>query len=161
MQTCSTPHATDTEDTPRVREQSFLTLHYRLSGPAGEVVNTFSTQAATLSLGQGALAPALEQCLLGLAEGERRVFDLPAGQVFGERDPQLLQWVTRKLLDGLGQGVVSYHLGEVVQFPAPEGSASYAGVVRELRDDGAVLFDFNHPLAGQPVRFEVQVVSVL
>ena len=28
-------------------------------------------------------------------------------------------------------------------------------------DDGAVLFDFNHPLAGQPVTFEVLVIGVL
>jgi len=34
-------------------------------------------------------------------------------------------------------------------------------VVQEVRDDGALLMDFNHPLAGQPVRFEVQLIGVL
>ena len=48
---------------------AFLTLHYRLAGPQGDVVNTFAGPPATLTLGTGSLAPALEQRLLGLAEG--------------------------------------------------------------------------------------------
>jgi FKBP-type peptidyl-prolyl cis-trans isomerase 2 len=38
---------------------------------------------------------------------------------------------------------------------------SYAGAVVQVREDGAVLFDFNHPLAGQPVTFEVKLIGVL
>jgi FKBP-type peptidyl-prolyl cis-trans isomerase SlpA len=53
-----------------------------------------------------------------------------------------------------------YAVGDVVQFPGPDGQGGYAGVVRELGDE-ALLFDFNHPLAGQPVSFEVQVIGVL
>jgi len=48
----------------------------------------------------------------------------------------------------------------VVQFPTPDGLGSYAGVVREVSDDW-VEFDFNHPLAGQPVTFEVHLIGVL
>ena len=48
----------------------------------------------------------------------------------------------------------------MVQFPTPDGQGSYAGVVREVGGDW-LLFDFNHPLAGQPVTFEVQVIGVL
>ena len=51
-------------------------------------------------------------------------------------------------------------MGDVVQFPTPDGQSSYAGVVREAHDDW-LLFDFNHPLAGQAVRFEVRVLGVL
>ena len=49
----------------------------------------------------------------------------------------------------------------MVQFPTPDGQSSYAGAVLEVGQDGAVLFDFNHPLAGQAVRFEVHVIGVL
>ena len=48
--------------------------------------------------------------------------------------------------------------------PAPDGQGQFAGVVLQLRGEGAeraVLFDFNHPLAGQPVTFEVQLIGVL
>ena len=46
-------------------------------------------------------------------------------------------------------------------FPTPDGAGKYAGAVLEVRGDGAVRFDFNHPLAGVPVTFEVQLIGVL
>ena len=146
---------------PLVCEGSFLTLHYRLAGPDGaDVVNTFNEQPATLSLGTGELAPAMEARLLGLAEGSRMTFELAPGEAFGERNPELLQRVKLALLHELGDPDASYGVGDVVQFPTPGGEASYAGVVREVGDDW-LLFDFNHPLAGQPLTFEVQLIGVL
>lgn len=141
---------------------SFLTLHYRLSDLAGQdIVNTFGGQPATLSLGTGQLSPALEQHLMGLAEGAHTTFELAPGEAFGDRQPDMLQWVARKLLNELGDPQEIYEPGQVVQFPTPDGLGTYAGAVREVRADGAVLFDFNHPLAGQAVRFEVQLIGVL
>ena len=144
-----------------VQPGSFLTLHYRLAGPDGaDVVNTFADKPATLSLGAGQLAPAIEHRLLGLVEGAHESFDLPAGAAFGDRNPDMLQRVKLSLLRELGDPDAEYHVGDVVQFPTPDGSASYAGVVRECGPDW-LLFDFNHPLAGQPVRFEVKLLGVL
>lgn len=144
-----------------VQAGSFLTLHYRLAGPDGvAVVDTFGEQPATLSLGTGELAPAMEARLLGLAEGERASFELAAGEAFGARNPELLQRVKRSLLLQLGDPDETYHEGDVVQFPTPDGQGAYAGVVREVGDD-ALLFDFNHPLAGRPVTFEVHLIGVL
>ena len=140
---------------------SFLTLHYRLAGPDGaDIINTFADKAATLSLGTGELAPAMEARLIGLAEGTRATFELAAGEAFGERNPELMQRVKRALLDELGDPDEQYSIGDVVQFPTPDGQGAYAGVVREVGGDW-VLFDFNHPLASQPVTFEVHVIGVL
>ncbi|MBA4193811.1 MAG: FKBP-type peptidyl-prolyl cis-trans isomerase [Hydrogenophaga sp.] len=147
---------------PQVQDGSFLTLHYRMSDLQGRAyIDTFSGAPATLSLGSGQLSPAIEQRLLGLEEGTQTVIELAAGEAFGERQPEMLQWVARKLLNELGDPHERYAPGDVVQFPTPDGQGTYAGAVREVRDDGAVLFDFNHPLAGQPVRFEVQLIGVL
>jgi FKBP-type peptidyl-prolyl cis-trans isomerase SlpA len=152
----------------RVQPGSFLTLHYRLAGPAGDIINTFEGKPSTLTLGNGELSPAVEQRLLGLAEGERTRFEIPPGEAFGERNPDMLQWVARKLLVQMGDPHQSYAVGEVVKFPTPDGLGEYAGSVRQLGEDedgdghpDAVLFDFNHPLAGQPVTFEVHVIGVL
>jgi len=146
---------------PTVQAGSFLTLHYRLAGPAGDVINTFGGKPATLSLGAGELSPAMEQRLVGLPEGTRSTFELPAGEAFGERNPDMQQWVAAKLMAELGDPDERYAVGDVVQFPTPDGLGSYAGVVLEVREDGAVRFDFNHPLAGQPVTFEVELIGVL
>ncbi|MEO3691025.1 FKBP-type peptidyl-prolyl cis-trans isomerase [Roseateles paludis] len=144
-----------------VQAGSFLTLHYRLCGPDGDdLVNTFNDKPATLSMGAGQLSPALEQRLMGLEEGSRTSFDLAAGEAFGEHNPELMQWLKLSLLRELGDPDEAYTVGDVVQFPGPDGQGGYAGVVRELGET-AVLFDFNHPLAGQPVRFEVQLIGVL
>ncbi|MFY9183518.1 MAG: FKBP-type peptidyl-prolyl cis-trans isomerase [Limnohabitans sp.] len=144
-----------------VEPGSFLTLHYRLAGPQGDIINTFNEKPATLSLGSGALSPAVEQRLLGLAEGTRVVMEIPAGEAFGERIADMQQWVARKLLNELGDPTEKYAAGDVVQFPTPDGLGSYAGTVLQVNEEGAVLFDFNHPLAGQPVTFEVELIGVL
>ena len=144
-----------------VQPGSFLTLHYRLAGPDGaDIINTFSDKPATLSLGTGELAPGVEAQLIGLPEGTRVSFDLPAGVAFGERNPDLMQRVKRRLMVELGDPEEHYVVGDVVQFPTPDGQSRYAGVVRELNPDW-LLFDFNHPLAGQPVTFEVHLIGVL
>ena len=145
----------------RVEPGSFLTLHYRLSDPDGAAfVDTFVAQPATLSLGTGELAPAMEARLLGLEEGSRASFELGPGEAFGERNPELLQRVSRSLLAEHGDADAEYRVGDVVRFPTPDGQASFAGVVREVEGD-ALVFDFNHPLAGRPVTFEVQLIGIL
>ena len=148
---------------PTIESGSFLTLHYRMAGPDGvDIINTFGGKPATLSLGTGQLSPAIEQRLLGLPEGARTTFELPAGVAFGERNADLIQWVARKLLNELGDPNEHYQVGDVVQFPTPDGMGQYAGsVVQATGPADAVQFDFNHPLAGQSVVFEVQVIGVL
>ena len=144
-----------------VQPGSFLTLHYRLAGPDGaDLINTFADKPATLSLGTGELSPGMEARLLGLAEGTRTSFALAPGEAFGERNGELLQRVAKKLLGEIGDPDASYAVGDVVSFPTPDGRASYAGTVCEVLPD-ALLFDFNHPLAGAPVTFEVELIGVL
>jgi len=153
---------------PRIQHGSFITLHYRLAGPQGDIINTFADKPATLTLGTGELSPVVEQRLIGLEEGARASFEIAAGLAFGERNPEMVQWVARTLLARMGDPDENYAVGDVVQFPTPDGLGQYAGAVRQLGEDkdgdgkpDTVLFDFNHPLAGQPVTFEVQVIGIL
>ena len=148
-------------DVNTIQPGSFLTLHYRLAGPDGaDVVTTFADKPATLSLGAGQLAPAFEARLLGLEEGARASFTLDPGEAFGPRNPDMVQRLKRSVLDELGDPQADYAVGDVVEFPTPDGGGKFAGVVREC-GDGWLTFDFNHPLAGQAVTFEVQVIGVL
>jgi FKBP-type peptidyl-prolyl cis-trans isomerase SlpA len=148
---------------PVIKASSFLTLHYRMAGPDGvDIINTFGGKPATLSLGAGQLSPTIEQHLLGMSEGTQTTFELPAGAAFGERNADLMQWVARKLLNELGDADEAYKVGDVVQFPTPDGAGQYAGSVVQVNGQSdAVQFDFNHPLAGQPVTFEAQIIGVL
>lgn len=146
--------------TPVVTPTAYLTLHYRLATADGtDLITTFAGNPATLMLGQGQLAPFLEECLIGLPEGTHKTFELAAGQGFGERNPDLVQSVTRATLDENSVPGADYKIGDLVDFAAP-GGGRFAGVLREMKSDSAI-FDFNHPLAGQALTFEVKLISVL
>jgi FKBP-type peptidyl-prolyl cis-trans isomerase SlpA len=143
-----------------ITEGSFLTLHYRLSSLQGEsIVSTFEENPATLQIGLGQLAPFLEQCLIGLAEGAHRTFDLSPEQAFGPRNPDLLQRVSLATLRENSNVDEDYAVGDLVDFAAP-GGGRFAGVLREMGEHDA-LFDFNLPLAGQHVKFEVRIIGVM
>lgn len=145
---------------PIVTEGAFLTLHYRLSSADGrEIVTTFNDSPATLQLGSSQLAPFLESRLLGLPEGAHEVFDMTPEQAFGPRNPELLQRVSLATLREHSDADEEYAVGDLVNFAAP-GGGRFAGVLLEMGDEDA-LFDFNHPLAGQPVKFEVKIIGVL
>lgn len=143
-----------------VAESAYLTLHYRLASMDGQdIINTFQENPATLQLGSGQLAPFLESCLIGLPEGAHQVFDLAPEQAFGPRNPELIQKVSLATLEENSAPGEEYKAGDLVDFAAP-GGGRFAGVLRELKSDGAI-FDFNHPLAGQPLRFEVKIIGIL
>jgi FKBP-type peptidyl-prolyl cis-trans isomerase SlpA len=145
---------------PVVTEAAYLTLHYRLASMDGaDIVSTFQGNPATLQLGTGQLAPFLEACLIGLPEGAHQTFDLPPERSFGPRNPELLQRVSRATLDENSAADAEYAIGDVVEFAAP-GGGHFAGVLRDIGAEDA-LFDFNHPLAGQSVKFEVKIIGIL
>lgn len=87
--------------------------------PGGDVINTFADKPATLSLGTGELSPAMEQRLLGLAEGTRTSFEAGSGRAFGEHNADMQQWVARSCSNELGDPDEKYNVGDVVQFPTP------------------------------------------
>jgi FKBP-type peptidyl-prolyl cis-trans isomerase SlpA len=138
----------------RADGRSLLTLHYAIGAADGEqLVSTFGASPATLALGAGELAPGLERCLEDLQPGARRVFVLEPQEAFGARREELLRSVPRASFPP--DTVIEQ--GAVVEFRTPEGDA-HAGVVRG--ENGAqVSVDFNHPLAGRRVRFEVELLA--
>jgi FKBP-type peptidyl-prolyl cis-trans isomerase SlpA len=147
----------------RIAPDSHVTLHYRLAvfvdGAEREVVSTLGDRPATLQLGGGHLAPALEARLLGLAEGDEATFDLGGAEAFGERNPELVQALSRGAFDTHAGTEAEYAAGDVVEFNRPDGGR-VAGVLK-ARDAQRVVIDFNHPLAGLPMRFSVRVIGVL
>ncbi len=140
-----------------VKPDSYLTLHYRLSDGAGvEFVSTFDLSPATLQMGSGQLAEPLEQCLIGLRPRHRHVFELDSRAAFGEHNPQLVERIARSALPP----GIELRENSLIEFGAPDGGPGFAGFLRELTDSTA-LFDFNHPLAGKPIRFEVEIIGIM
>lgn len=147
----------------RIAPDSHVTLHYRLAalveGGERDVVSTFGGRPATLQLGGGHLAAPLESRLVGLAEGDETSFELGAEEAFGARSPDLVQALTRAAFEANADAAGEYVPGDVVEFRRP-GGGRFAGVLKDS-DDRRVVVDFNHPLAGVPLRFAVRVIGVL
>jgi FKBP-type peptidyl-prolyl cis-trans isomerase SlpA len=141
---------------------SLLTLHYAIGladceEPGEQLVSTFGAGPATLVLGAGEFAPGLERCLRDLQPGMRRVFVLEPQEAFGARREDLLRSVPRASFpaDALLEE------GAAVEFKSPDGGV-HPGVVRGVSSaeaGAAVSVDFNHPLAGKRVRFEVELIA--
>jgi len=136
--------------------QRLVTLRYRISLDDGtEVLSTFGGNPATLALGRGELAPALEDCIARAVPGERSAFRLAPGTAFGARREDLVHTLPRDAFDAdlvLGPG-------EAIEFSTP-GGERHVGMVQAI-DATGVRVDFNHPLAGRGVHFEVELIGVL
>jgi len=147
----------------RIAPGAHVTLHYRIAavieGVEREVMTTFAGHPATLTIGVGDLAEPLEARLLGLAAGECAAFELAADEGFGSRKPELVRSLSHSTFEASVARDNDYAPGDVVELSDGDGHR-YSGVLTGLDADG-VRIDFNHPLAGHPVRFSVQIVGVL
>ncbi|MCB1908546.1 MAG: FKBP-type peptidyl-prolyl cis-trans isomerase [Rhodocyclaceae bacterium] len=138
-----------------VQTDSLITLNYRIELDNGtSVIDTFQGTPATLQLGAGEMMPALEACLTGLDVGRRERFTLAPEHAFGDYKPELVERVRREHMAEDNVEAMS-----VMEFVAPDGSR-YQGLVREVDDEIAVI-DFNHPLAGKTIAFEVEIIGIL
>jgi FKBP-type peptidyl-prolyl cis-trans isomerase SlyD len=138
-----------------IAPDTVVTLSYVLFDEHGEAVDRVS-QAEPLRYvhGYAQLVPGLERQIEGLKAGERGVFTVPADEAFGERDDDAVFEVDKTDFPDAGEVVV----GDEFMAEGPDGEP-VAMRVLEVRDDAFVV-DTNHPLAGQSVRFEVEVGSV-
>ena len=94
-----------------------------------------------------------------MPEGAEHSYTLTPAESFGERNPDLVQRISRDTLAENSQLGEEYKVGDVVEFAAPKGGR-FAGVLLEINDTDA-LFDFNHPLSGQTLIFDVRIISIL
>ena len=144
--------------TRRVAAGDTLLLRYALRPRGGEedIVSNFDdANPETVTLGDGTLAPMLEQWLIDLVPGERHVFLLEPWQAFGLSQPELVQTLRKSDLPDDMELTVD----ELVEFAMPNGQ-TLAGRILEIGDD-AVKVDFNHPLADLSIEFEVEIVRIL
>lgn len=141
--------------TARMGDHVLLRYVLRLENGMTIVSNLEDAEPEALVLGDGTLAAALENLVVGLAAGERRCASLAAGVAFGQPDPALVQDLALKDLPA----EPALRSGTLMEFSLPDGG-SLAGHVLEVGPEHARV-DFNHPLAGYGVEFDVELVRIL
>ena len=150
-----------------IEPHSHVTLHYRLAvldtngQEVSDFLTTFNGNPATVAIGQAQLAPFMEDKLLGLHEGAHEMFDLTADQAFGDYNSELRQVVSRQLLLEGNPQVDGFGEGDFVEFAMPNGYRMSGQFMGWNDDKSGAVVDFNHPLAGKPLRLELKVIGVL
>ncbi len=146
-----------TDDPGVIRDQSEVTLHFELRLSDGQVIDSnFAANPATLRIGDGNLPVGFEQYLMGLRAGDRRTFQVEADDAFGEHRADNVHRFSR---EQFRERVADAELevGLLVSFAAPNDELP--GTVSQVADD-FVLVDFNHPLAGYVILFDVEIIAV-
>ena len=135
---------------------SRVSLHYTLALAEGRVIDSSRDgEALTIIVGQGDIAAGLEKYLIGLAVGDRRRFEIPAGEVYGQPGPGVLSTFAREDFPP----EVMLQPGQVIGFALPSGEEVPA-IVMAL-DDAGVHVDFSHPLAAHALVFDVEILALL
>jgi FKBP-type peptidyl-prolyl cis-trans isomerase SlyD len=135
----------------QVGPETVFSIDYAVYDADDERVDA-SDEPLEVVFGQGQLLPALEQALEGLGAGQKKTVHLRPEQAYGKRDPTALVEVER---DEFPADVAA---GDRYEAETETGELIVLRVV-EIADD-LVVVDINHPLAGQTVRFDLEVRSV-
>ncbi|PIE20466.1 MAG: peptidylprolyl isomerase [Neptuniibacter caesariensis] len=131
-----------------------VTLHFAIKLEDGQVIDTnFSGEPATFTVGDGNLPEGFEKALFGLEEGTKQTLRVLPENGFGMYNPSNVQNLPRSQFAGM-----ELEQGLVISFSDP-GNGELPGVVTEF-DDKMVSVDFNHPLAGKMLDFEVEILKV-
>ncbi|MGB5260999.1 MAG: FKBP-type peptidyl-prolyl cis-trans isomerase [Gammaproteobacteria bacterium] len=139
-----------------IAERSTVTLHLSLSLEDGTVAeSTFGGEPLTFTLGDGTLDYGLELGLYGLVSGAKQRLTLDPGQAFGQRDPGRVHTLPRETF----AADMQLEPGMIIGFETEAGE-ELPGAVLEV-DKETVQVDFNHPLAGRTILYEVEILDVV
>jgi len=139
-----------------VSPESTVSLHLSLTLEDGTVAeSTFDEAPLTFTLGDGTLVEGLELALYGLRPGDTQRLSLFPEQAFGLRDPEKVHRLPRKDFPA----DMLLEPGCIIGFDTPEGEELPGMIVAAEGDDVDV--DFNHPMAGHVVIFDVEIIDVV
>lgn len=149
--------------TMKISEGKEVSVHYRLrtDAPDGEIAEqTTPDEPLRFVFGRDAMLPKFENALRGLSSGDRFSLFIPCAEAYGEEsDEHLLEFPKSDFMDEDGEmDDEIFEIGEVVPVETDDGNTVW-GVVTELKLNSIVL-DFNHPLAGDDLYFEGEVLDV-
>lgn len=139
----------------KVKNGMFVSVDYKGTLQNGEVFDTSQgRRPLEVEMGAGQLIKGFEDALLDMSLHEKKIFTLSSEEAYGERDESLTNAFPRTDVPP----EMNLELGQTVLLTTPEGRQIPAQVVQ--MDDEQVIVDLNHPLAGESLTFEVEVVGI-
>ena len=136
-----------------IKDGNTVSIDYTLTVD-GQVCDTSKGRGPLeYTQGTGQIIPGLEKALIGLKVGDKKSVDIEPKEAYGEINPQARRRIPKTSL----QDIEKLKVGDVVG--ASSGGQSFRAIISEI---GAteVELDFNHPLAGKKLHFDVEIVAV-
>ena len=139
----------------QIENDKVVAIHYTLTNAAGETLDSSVERGEPLAYlqGHGNIIPGLENALLGKAVGEKLDVEVAPADGYGERHDQLIQQVPRSAFEGVD------HLEPGMQFQADTGAGVRLFTITNVADE-EITIDGNHPLAGETLKFAVEIKEV-
>jgi len=138
-----------------IAENTVVSVHYKLTDDEGTVLDSSEgSEPLTYLHGAGNIISGLETALAGKSEGDSLQTRVEPNEAYGEVVPELIQTVDKSIF----QGVESIEPG--MAFRAQTSGGNEQRIVVKKVDGEEVTIDANHPLAGVPLNFDVEVVEV-
>lgn len=137
-------------------QKRVISFHYTLTDSSGEVIDTSRDQNVPFSYleGMGQIIPGLERALALLSVGDKRKIEVAAADAYGVMDDQLIVQVPREKLPNSSE----LQEGDQFQASGPNGEVLLFRVIEIQQDQ--VKLDGNHPLAGEDLVFDVELLGV-
>ncbi len=131
-------------------------VHYEGRLDDGTVfASSIDGDPAEVTIGARMVIPAFEEAIIGMDPGDSKTVRISEEAAFGPRRGELVQTIDR---EGLAAGLQP-EVGQRLQAVDAEGRSIHA-VIRDISDQ-TVTIDANHPLAGQDLNFEIQLVEIV
>lgn len=137
----------------KIEQDKVAQIEYTLTNSAGEVMDKSNGQPLAYLHGHHNLIPGLEAELLGKAVGDKFTATIAAADAYGEKHDGMIQQVPIELF----QGVEKIEVGMRFEAQSDQGTQSVEIVAI---DGDQVTVDANHPLAGQDLTFEVEIMGI-
>ncbi|MDG6773052.1 peptidylprolyl isomerase [Thiomicrorhabdus sp. ZW0627] len=136
-----------------IQNDKVALIEYTLTNEAGETLDASNGNPLAYLHGHGNLIPGLEKELEGKSVGDKFTATIPAADAYGERVDALVQTVPSSMF----QGVETLEVGMRFQAQSEQGMHS---VEITAVDGDQVTVDGNHPLAGMPLTFDIEVTGL-
>ena len=139
---------------PVVEAGKLVKLDYTLTVNNQQIETSIGKKPLEFVLGDKSVIPGLENGLMGMHTGEEKLITVESKDAYGQVDPKAFKEFPKT---SMPKGVEP-KVGMVLQAQAPDGE-SFPATIAELKGDKVVL-DFNHPLAGKQLKFQVKVLDI-
>ena len=132
-----------------------VSIHYTGRFTSGEVFDSSADRdPLEFQLGSGQVIPGFDRAVTGMAVGDKQTVQIEPAEGYGERDERLVQEVPKEALQGSTEPAVGMQL----QSQTPDGQVMTL-VITEVAEETFTV-DANHPLAGQVLEFDIELVAI-